>query len=173
MVTASGIGHDHLPALHGSYGTKAGRLPVLDGCSGCSVSPANLFGLGATEDQIQAMADGIIKEAGGLFFVSSTAIKNAMAVLSDEDAQRLGQALIAKGVDASSVESAMSRQFGKAGGTSTIWAVLATASAAASAYHGYKRNRSVGWAIWWFFMGGLFPVVTPVIAVAQGYGKEK
>lgn len=55
--------------------------------------------------------------------------------------------------------------------TAPIWGLIAAASMAASAYHGYKRNNSVGWAIWWAFMGSLFPVITPVIAIAQGYGK--
>lgn len=55
---------------------------------------------------------------------------------------------------------------------SPVWALLSTASFAASVYHGYKRNDSVGWAIWWGVMGGLFPVITPTIAVAQGYGKK-
>lgn len=53
------------------------------------------------------------------------------------------------------------------------WGLLSTASAALSGYHGYKRNNSVGWAIGWFVLGSFFPVVTPVIAVAQGYGKRK
>lgn len=55
---------------------------------------------------------------------------------------------------------------------STLWSVAAAASSAASAYHGYKRNQSVGWAIWWGVMGGLFPILTPAIAVAQGFGKR-
>jgi hypothetical protein len=49
--------------------------------------------------------------------------------------------------------------------------VLSTASMAASAYHGYKRNRSVGWAVAWGVAGAIFPIITPVIAVAQGFGK--
>lgn len=53
----------------------------------------------------------------------------------------------------------------------TIWGVVALASAAASGFHGYKRNQSVGWGVGWFMLGGLFPVITPVIAVAQGYAK--
>jgi len=51
------------------------------------------------------------------------------------------------------------------------WALVSTVSMAASAYHGYVRNKSVPWALWWGLMGGLFPIITPVIAVAQGYGK--
>lgn len=54
-----------------------------------------------------------------------------------------------------------------------IYATIATASMAASVYHGYKRNNSIGWALVWGLMGGLFPVVTPVIAMAQGFGKPK
>lgn len=53
----------------------------------------------------------------------------------------------------------------------TAIGALSLLSAAASGYHGYKRNESVGWAIVWFGLGGIFPVITPVIAVAQGFGK--
>jgi hypothetical protein len=56
---------------------------------------------------------------------------------------------------------------------SPIWSALSIASSAASAYHGYKRNNSVGWALWWGFMGGLFPVITPAIALAQGFSKPE
>ena len=44
-------------------------------------------------------------------------------------------------------------------------------SAIASGYHGYKRNQSVGWGVSWFVLGGMFPILVPVIAVAQGYAK--
>jgi hypothetical protein len=54
-----------------------------------------------------------------------------------------------------------------------LWSALSTASMAASAYHGYKRNDSVGWALGWGFLGAVFPVITPTIAVAQGFGKRK
>lgn len=50
-------------------------------------------------------------------------------------------------------------------------AVLPMLSSAASAYHGYRRNKSVGWAVAWALMGALFPIVTPAVAIAQGYGK--
>lgn len=54
-----------------------------------------------------------------------------------------------------------------------VWWLLSTASMAASAYHGYKRNDSVGWAVGWGLLGGIFPIITPTIAVAQGFGKPK
>ena len=55
----------------------------------------------------------------------------------------------------------------------TVWAIASVLSVGASAYHGYRRNDSVGWAIWWGLMGGIFPVVTPAIALAQGFGQPK
>lgn len=51
------------------------------------------------------------------------------------------------------------------------WAALV--SAPVSAYHGYKRNDSLGWGIAWFVLGSLFPVLTPTIAIAQGFGKRR
>jgi hypothetical protein len=63
------------------------------------------------------------------------------------------------------------------GGTRAAWksfyGIAAPVSAAASAYHGYRRNDSVGWAVWWALMGGLFPLVTPAIGVAQGWGERR
>lgn len=56
-------------------------------------------------------------------------------------------------------------------GVGIAFTALAMVSMGASAYHGYKRNNSVGWAVWWALMGGIFPIITPVIAFAQGYGK--
>ncbi len=51
-------------------------------------------------------------------------------------------------------------------------ALISTAGMAVSAYHGYKRNRgSIGWTIGWALLGGAFPIITPVVAVAQGYAK--
>lgn len=55
-----------------------------------------------------------------------------------------------------------------------FWPAIGIASAAASAYHGVKRNHgSVWWGIAWFGLGALFPIITPVIAVAQGYAKPE
>lgn len=49
--------------------------------------------------------------------------------------------------------------------------VMSAFSAVTSGYHGFKRNRSVGWGAAWFVMGALLPVVTPLIAVDQGFAK--
>jgi len=55
--------------------------------------------------------------------------------------------------------------------------VLVTAAVVVSvgvpAYHGYKRNRSVGWGVWWGLMGALFPAPTIAVSIAQGYAKPE
>lgn len=56
------------------------------------------------------------------------------------------------------------------------WALAATASAAASGYHGYKRNEHTSdapalWAALWFMGGSVLPVFMPVLAIAQGYAR--
>ena len=53
-----------------------------------------------------------------------------------------------------------------------VWGVASTVSMAVSAYHGVKRNRgSVGSGIAWGAAGAMFPIITPAIALAQGYAK--
>lgn len=54
-----------------------------------------------------------------------------------------------------------------------VHAVASLAGGALGAYHGYKRNDSVGWAIGWAFLGSLFPYITVPVALAQGVGKRK
>lgn len=50
---------------------------------------------------------------------------------------------------------------------------VALAGTALGAYHGYKRTESVGWAIGWALLGGLFPFITVPVALAQGFGKHE
>lgn len=60
----------------------------------------------------------------------------------------------------------------KIGAAAYAIAALSTVSMVASAYHGVKRNRgSVGYGILWGVAGALFPIITPGIALAQGYAK--
>ncbi len=41
-----------------------------------------------------------------------------------------------------------------------------------SAYHGYKRNHdNVGWGFGWGALGAIFPIITPIVAIAEGYAK--
>lgn len=55
-----------------------------------------------------------------------------------------------------------------------VWRLASAAGAVSGAYHGYKRNGgSIGWAIGWFLLGGLFPMFTIPVSLAQGYGKPR
>lgn len=56
---------------------------------------------------------------------------------------------------------------------SLAYRVAVAASAGLSAYHGYKRNNSIGWAVGWGLLGGIFPVITPAVAFAQGFAKRR
>lgn len=57
-----------------------------------------------------------------------------------------------------------------------LWALISVAGAAASAYHGYKRNQArsahpIAWALWWGLWGSAVPPITLAIAFAEGFGK--
>ena len=55
----------------------------------------------------------------------------------------------------------------------TFWQIAVPLSAGLSAYHGYKRNYdSLGWGVAWALLGGTFPIITPAIALAQGFGER-
>ena len=57
-------------------------------------------------------------------------------------------------------------------GNMVLWA-LAAAGTTVGAYHGYKRNNSVGWGVGWAILGGIAPFIVLPIVVAQGLGKRK
>jgi hypothetical protein len=54
--------------------------------------------------------------------------------------------------------------------STSLWSA---AGAAIGAYHGYKRNGSVGWAIVWGVLGAISPIITSAVAFAQGIDKRK
>jgi hypothetical protein len=57
--------------------------------------------------------------------------------------------------------------------TGPLGSTLGLAGMLGGAYHGYKRTNSVAWALGWGLAGGMFPLITGVIAYAQGFGKRK
>lgn len=59
------------------------------------------------------------------------------------------------------------------GAVSSALSLVPLAIAGAAAYHGYKRTNSVGWAVGWFLLARLSPVITGAVAIAQGFGKRK
>ncbi len=56
---------------------------------------------------------------------------------------------------------------------STADRMMQIAGMGAGAYHGYKRTKSVAWAIGWGVLMSIFPVPVGAVAVAQGFGKPK
>lgn len=85
------------------------------------------------------------------------------------------QALIAQGVDIDTVSHALHfvSSTGGDGGMSYLTGALTLAAAGAGAYHGFRRNQSVGWAVGWFAMGLIFPIFTSALALGEGFGKRK
>lgn len=54
----------------------------------------------------------------------------------------------------------------------TTMSLLSVAGAGSGAYHGYKRHHdSIGWALIWALLGGIAPVITIPVSLAQGFGK--
>jgi hypothetical protein len=128
---------------------------VLDGVS--ADTKTTLAKRMATQDNVFAMA----------------AVLDSVSI---DDAREITQMAIALGADpiiaANALEYSQNRR--KTHRKIAIWwGILGTVSMAASAYHGYRRNRSIGWALAWGLAGAVFPVITPTIAVAQGFGKRK
>lgn len=52
------------------------------------------------------------------------------------------------------------------------YSIISSVASVAGAYHGYRRNNSLGWAIAWFFLSGMFPLIAMPVAFAQGYAKK-
>lgn len=57
-------------------------------------------------------------------------------------------------------------------GTYLAYSVLSMLGSTTGAYHGYKRNNSLGWALAWFVLGSMFPMVTIPVSLAQGFAKR-
>jgi hypothetical protein len=51
--------------------------------------------------------------------------------------------------------------------------LLSTVGLVTGVFHGYRRNRSVGWALGWGLLGAMFPYITIPVAFAQGFGKPQ
>lgn len=106
---------------------------------------------------------------------SSSDVVNFLKTYSGDERIAVAQELIANGVDQTVVSHALAwlATSNRIKDASWLWGALSVASAAASGYHGYRRNKSIGWGVVWFGLGALFPVITPTIALAQGFGKER
>lgn len=107
---------------------------------------------------------------------TSMNVADLLKAFSSTDRGPVAQELIARGVDSTIVAQGLS-WLETTSKVKTAWptiaGVLTLASASASAFHGYRRNQSIPWGLWWFLMGSIFPIVTPVIGLAQGFGKKR
>ena len=54
----------------------------------------------------------------------------------------------------------------------TLVRVASIAGVGLGAYHGYMRHGTIPWAIGWGLLGGLAPIITIPVALAQGFGKR-
>ncbi len=131
-----------------------------------------LLGFGDPGTDLQAAIEGFLLRVPHP--TSSDVVSFLQSFPAGTARTQAAQALIAHGVTPNAVSGALGwlETAGKIP-TSTIWGVLSIASGAASAFHGYRRNGSIGWALWWGLIGTVFPVITPTIALAQGFGKRK
>ncbi len=158
-----------------------GTLSVRDMPSLGTLSVREMATLGAVSDEEIAKVAAQLTERMKTFPpLTVTALAGVFRQYDKIARGRLAAAIISIGGDPRQVEDALDLAKGKNLGFfpyykkyAWAWGILSTVSGAVSGYHGYKRNDSVGWALVWFALGSFFPVITPVIAVAQGYGKRK
>lgn len=134
------------------------------------VPPVALMGLGISPD-LAAEVDGFLLRTPR---PTSTEVAEFLKLYSGADREAVGRGLVAAGVPASTVGASLRWLDTSSKITpSVVWGVLGLASGALGAYHGYRRNDSIGWSVVWFGAGMIFPIFTPVLALAQGFGKRK
>ena len=170
------------PTSHGpqvtSYGASLGTVQMapVDILNG-------MLGFGASEDELDAIAKRLKSSTEGEF--PSDAVREisaAMSILPSDEQKSLAEKLLALGVPAEVVRASLTSGQAKAVSVfvepkwrkyAPLYGWLATASVAANTYHGYRRNKSLPWALWWGLMGAAFPVLSTSVAFAQGFGERK
>jgi len=146
------------------------------GSLGRGLARAKAIAIGQIDESIEGTYEDTVDEALAAY---DTSLNEADAVLtpqemeaeilaSETDAPGPGEAVMLPGTSIQVPQSVV------VGG-----GLLATVSALASLYHGYKRNErkgtgpALGWGLVWFFMGASLPPVALTVAWAQGFGKSK
>jgi len=130
------------------------------------VSPA--MALGTTDDELTSIATTLTAQfAAG----NDASVATALGLLSDIDRQTVAAKMLALGADPTKLSAAITAAQPPPP-TVPLWALLLhTAGMGVSAYHGYRRTGSVGWALVWGLLGGTFPIIVPVIALAEGFAQ--
>ena len=129
--------------------------------------------LGATEAELDALAVEVARLTKLMDADEAYAVTAIFEQLEPADRRVLRDKALAAGANPVALQLALEGVPMRSYRPSKLHVALSTVSSAVSAYHGYKRNDSIGWALVWGFFGGLAPVITPVIAVAQGFSKPK
>ena len=89
-------------------------------------------------------------------------------------AYKAKQAAAGQRLPAAVLPSSQDRSAGTAENIPGWYRLASYAGAASGVFHGYKRHRgSIGWAIGWGLLGGILPVITIPLSLAQGYGKPR
>lgn len=106
-------------------------------------------------------------------------IAQRLRMMAPDDRPAVVEKMIELGADPPTARAALSMSFSGLGATDTTISTLgkvATVAGIASvpllAYHGYKRNNSVGWALVWRLLASIVWPVSVPIALAQGFGKR-
>jgi hypothetical protein len=129
-----------------------------------------LRGLALASEDIEQLAQTLVKSTNG--YVD---FRDAFAKLdSRDDRKTLADRLVALGADPDTVAKAL------VDAPIAGWRIdptvigltaFSTLGTALGAFHGYRRNQSIGWAVTWGILGGLVPPITLAFALAQGFGK--
>lgn len=85
----------------------------------------------------------------------------------------LGFSMNGFGADEAPIVMADSRPAAFKSALAMAYGVASIAGAGIGAYHGYRRNDSVGWAIVWSLLGAIAPVIVIPVAYAQGIGERR
>jgi len=105
-----------------------------------------------------------------------TASDVAQFLASVPNAQRpeAAQALVDAGVDPDVVQHGLMFANTRTG-LSWSWftGTLTVAASAAATFHGYRRNKSVFWALVYGLGAMMFPIATTAVTLGQGWGKPK
>jgi len=108
---------------------------------------------------------------------TSADIAGFLKLYSGADRMTAAQALIQQGVDPNAVSAGYGFISACDGGSlvpEKIFRVFSLLAGLAGAYHGVRRhNGSIGWGIWWGFAASMFPVLTTVLAIGQGFAKPR
>lgn len=129
--------------------------------------------LGATDAELDALATQVAQMTRVADADEVHVIRSLFEQLEARDRRAVRDKALAAGANPVMLQRALAGLPMYDFRPSKLHLALVTVSSGASAYHGYKRNDSIGWALVWAFFGGVAPILTPVIAVAQGFGKPK